>query len=329
MNSRLKKKRPDGQKKQDPKPANHSQKRKLYEALLSIYGFYHLEDFLFLKSDYFLKLCGAEAIDWIFNKSWLERDFLKAKTEQNGAFQMASPLDYKTNHYGELIFFSSHKFSQNQKIFLKKIAFFAASALYFIENKEKMENIKRQWGGAFDSFSQAFCITDNNLKIIRSNQSFQKISGRGKRERSSKSLFDVFPIPEKISTQEEGSWLTKEEKDGQQLFWEISFKPLFLKKEKIQALLFLIKNVTEEIRIEAKLSAQAKKRELGLIKGSIAHELNNPIAGVKALLSIIEKHISPREILIKDSLKEMQKAIDRCHQVIQHLLFVSQNSKKD
>ena len=328
MNSRSKKKGLDSKKKQANKTAGHSQRKKLYEALLSVYNFYHLEDFLVLKSKYFLKLCGASSIDWNFNKSWLERDFFKTKPEKSWPFQMLCPLNYKTNHYGELIFFSSHKFSKSQQSFLKKITFFAASALYFIENKEKMENIKKQWGGAFDSFSQAFCITDKNLKIIRANQSFQKISDRATMNLSSKNLFDVFPIPVKMPRQEEGSWLAKEEKAGQQLYWEISFKPLFLKKEKIQALLFLIKNVTEEIRIEAKLSAQAKKRELGLIKGSIAHELNNPIAGVKALLNIIEKQVSPRKILIKDSLKEMQKAIDRCHQVIQHLLFVSQNPKK-
>ena len=191
-----------------------------------------------------------------------------------------------------------------------------------------MENINRQWGWAFDSFSQAFCITDENFKIIRANQSFQKMSCTTKMDLSNKNLFEIFPTSIKMPkpAEQEGSWLAKGEKGGQKFCWEISFKPLFLKREKIQALLFLIKNVTDEIEIEEKLSAQAKEREIGLIKGSIAHELNNPIAGIKTLLNVIEKQISPRKVSIRESLREMQRATNRCCQIVEHLLFVSQNS---
>ena len=305
-------------------------RKKLYEALLHFYNFHQLKDFLFLKSEHFLKLCEINGLDWNFTTSWLNKGFLKIQSKKTWPFQLACPLNCKTNHYGELIFFSSQRFSQSQKSFLKKIAFFSASTLHFLENKEKMENIKQQWGGAFDSFSQAFCITDKNFKIIRTNQSFEKISSTTKTKLFGKKLPEVFPFPLKMPKQEEqeGSWMVKGERGGCKLCWEISFKTLFLRKENIRALLFLIKDLTEEMEIEEKLSAQAKERELGLIKGSIAHELNNPIAGIKALLSVIEKQISPRKALIKDSLLEMQKAVDRCHRIIKHLLFVSRHSGK-
>ena len=317
-------------KKRTNKTIEYPQREKLYSALLCMYKFHQIEDFLFLKSEYFLKLCEVNCIVWDFNKNGLKKDFLKASYKKSWPFQSSYPLNCKANNYGELIFFSSQKFSQCKKKFLKKIAFFTASALYFIENKKKMETIKHQWGGTFDSFSQAFCITDKNFKIIQTNQSFQKISNQTKPDLFAKSLFEVFPIPIKISKsdEQEGSWLVKEKKEEKNLCLEISFKPLFLKKEKIQALLFLIKDVTKEMEIEERLSAQAKERELGLIKGSIAHELNNPIAGVKALLDIIEKQISPNKTLVKDSLKEMQKAINICQQIVNQLLSIS-HSKED
>ena len=238
---------------------------------------------------------------------------------------MSFPLNCKTNDYGELIFFSSQKFLQSKKTLLKKVAFSVSSALYFIENKEKMENIKQQWSGAFDSFSQAFCITDKNFKIIRTNQAFQKMRGKTKTDLFAKDLFEVFPIPAEMlkSDEKKGSCLVKEEKEGKTLCWEISLKPLFLKEEKIQVLLFLIRDVTKEMEIEEKLSAQAKERELGLIKGSIAHELNNPIAGIKALIDVIEMQVSPNEVWIKDSLKEMQGAVNRCQKIVRDLLSVS------
>lgn len=306
------------------------QKKQLYSALLCIYKFYQLEDLQFLKSERFLKLCSINYIHWKFNKDWLKKDFLNSEIKQSWPFQISCPLDCKTNNYGELIFFSFQKFSQSKKSFLKKIAFFTASSLYYIENKQKMENIKQQWGGTFDSFSQAFCITDKNFKIIRANQSFQKISDKTKSDLFAKSLFEILPVPVQMPKQEEqeGSWLAKGEREGKKFCWEISFKPLFLKKENIQALLFLIKDVTEEMEIEERLSAQAKERELGLIKGSIAHELNNPIAGMKALLDIVEKRLPPDKSLEKNYLKEMQKAVNRCQEIISHLLSVSHSTER-
>ena len=68
---------------------------------------------------------------------------------------------------------------------------------------------------------------------------------------------------------------------------------------------------------------------MGFIKGSIAHELNNPIAGIKILLEIIDKRFPKKETLLIEPLKEMQRAVDRCHQVIHQLLLVSQKPKTD
>ncbi len=305
--------------------AKNLRREKLYSALLCIYKFSQLKDLLFLKSEYFLKLCEVGYIDWKFNKSLIDEDFFKSTNERGWPFQYSCPLTCRTNDYGELIFFSSHKFLQSRKVFLKKIAFFVSSAIYFVKNREKMENIKQHWGGAFDSFSQAFCITDKNFKIIRSNKSFQTISNKTKTELFAKNLFELFPIPDKIikSNEQTGSWLVKEEKGGRELCWEISLKPLFLKKEKMQVLLFLIKDVAKEIEIENKLSVQAKEREIGLIKGSIAHELNNPIAGIKALLGVMEQQMPPDKLFVRDSLKEMQIAINRCESVVKNLLAVS------
>ena len=132
------------QQKKTGKTTETLRKRKLYLALLCIYRFYKLRDLLFLKSESFLKLCEVSYIDWKFNKIWLRKDYLNSKIEEkNWPFQISFPLECKTNNYGELIFFSSQKFLQSKKKFLKKIAFFVSFSLYFIENKEKMENIKQ------------------------------------------------------------------------------------------------------------------------------------------------------------------------------------------
>ena len=303
-------------------------RERLYSAFLFINNLYSLEDLLHLKSKEFLKLCDVKAIAWDFSAQWLKTDFLMKKEKNLWPFQYKNPLLFKTKSYGEISFHSSQKFSQSKKNFLKKISSFFASTLYSIENKEKISHIKRQWVNTFDSFCQAFCITDKDFNIIRSNQAFQQLLQKDKKDCIRKNLFKIFPFsikkPEKI--EKEGSFLAYGEKNDTKIYWEVSFKTLYLRKENSKALLFLIKNVSEEMKIESQLSNQAKEQELGLIKGSLAHELNNPIAGMKALLAVIEKEAPSNQNSIKESLKDMQKAIDTCHQVVQNLLLASKKS---
>ena len=300
-------------------------RKNLYTALLFINNLYKLEDLLLLKQEEFLKICEVQAIDWSFSPQWLKTD-LPLKTEKNlWPFQYTNSLIFKTKNYGELTFYSSQKFSQSKKKFLKKISSFLAVILYSIEDKEKVSNIKKQWVETFDSFYQAFCITDKNFNIIHANQAFQQLFQRNKKDLLCKNLFKIFPFPIKHleNIEREGSLLAQGENNNKKIYWEVSFKTLYLKKENSKVLLFLIKNVSKEMEISAQLSQRAKEQEIGLIKASLAHELNNPIAGIKALLTVIEKEAPSTESSIKEALNEMQTAMDTCHQVVQDLLFAS------
>ena len=302
-------------------------REKLYSAFLFINNLYDLKDILSLKSKEFLKLCEVQAIDWHFEAQWLKADFLMKKEKQNWPFQYTTSLIFKTENYGDFSFYSSQKITQRKKNFLKKISSFITSTLYSIENKEKISHIKQQWVNTFDSFFQAFCITDKDFKIIHSNQAFQQLFQTNKKC-IHVNLFKIFPflIKKPEALEKEGSFLAQGEKNNKKIYWEVSFKTLYLKKESSKALLFLIKDITEEMKIESQLSNQAKEQELGLIKGSLAHELNNPIAGIKALLSVIENAVPQNQHSTKESLKDMQKSMDTCHQVVQSLLLASKKN---
>ena len=246
------------------------------------------------------------------------------------------PLKRENSFYGNLLFFSSQGFSKGKKTFCETIAFYSSCALYFIEKSEKAKAVGRDWGGAFDSFSQAFCITDENFHVILFNRSFQKL-GENTKDLIGKNFFQFLSIPPNIP-EKESVWLVKrkgdkadQRKDDQgkddqgkdEFCLEISRKSLFLKRDKIQTFLFLVKDVTQERKLEDQLSHQAKERELGLIKAGIAHELNNPLSGIKILLNIMERKLSSHSPLCKDSLREMNEAVDRCSSLISDLLSVS------
>ena len=298
----------------------------LYQTLIFIYKIDSLKDLPLLQSKDFFDLCGVSYLDFHFTSDALNQVFLKPEAKTLYPFQFSQVLCFKDVCYGEVTFYSHKKILKDRQAFLKQAALSLSSCFRFIENNQKASRIKKQWAEVFHSFSQAFCVTNEAFQIIRCNQAFEKLFCKKKKDLASQSLFQLFPFPVKTPPfffEKPSSFIAQAEKEGRKIYWEIACKNLYLQKEQTRILLFLIKDVSQEMEISAKISAQSKEQEVGWMKGSLAHELNNPITGIKILLSVMEKELSDSDTDILKDLTAMQKSIDECYKVIQNLLSVS------
>ncbi|MBC6415120.1 MAG: PAS domain-containing protein [Bdellovibrionales bacterium] len=300
-----------------------TEKQKLYQALLYTYQIHSLQDLLLLQKKEFLDLCGISHLDFHFIKDNFKKEFFSLK-QKIYPFQYIQNLEFKGFCYGKIEFYSHKKILKSKKTFLNSIVLSLSSSLYFIDRNQNFQTIKKQWRNIFNSFSQAFCITNEKFEIIRCNQAFEKLFCKKKEDLFFKNLFQQFPFPLKIPPfffKKPSSFIARSKKENQPVYWEISCEKIYLQTEHIQIFLFLVKDISQEIKWEAKISAQSQEQEIGWMKGSLAHELNNPIAGIKILLSVIEREVSDENIL--QNLSEMQKSIDSCHKVVQDLLLAS------
>jgi len=107
--------------------------------------------------------------------------------------------------------------------------------------------------------------------------------------------------------------------DGQEKVFEISLQKVLQNPEN-EIQLVILRDITEQIKIEHKIAQSAKSAELGIISSSIAHELNNPIAGIHALLQTLQ--IQKQDADLNKDLKEMFMAIQRCSHIINQLLNI-------
>ena len=71
---------------------------------------------------------------------------------------------------------------------------------------------------------------------------------------------------------------------------------------------------------ESRKATKSKLEELGIISGSIAHELNNPLAGMKILLELLEDEKEISESHVSKDLKVLKKSIESCTHTVQELL---------
>lgn len=327
---------------------------RLYKAFQTICRFSRPEDLFDLQKKDFLQLCEVTQTHWKLKGPLFKDNPVlingatpsATNTEEGAADKVAvgsstsSPssksgtlshrfemdLACKGRMYGQLIFISSGKIFRKQKSFLSRVGNMVASSLSFMEDTKKLEISKDQWDLVFDSFYRALCITDDKFQMLRTNKAFRQLTGRKKTEIAGKNVFSVFPIPisPPPSHQKEATWIARSPSGYSSLSLEFSMKTVFLTNERLTVRLLLVKDVTEEIKMERQISSQARSRELGLIKSSMAHELNNPIAGMKALLTVIESGLS--DTSEKHLLGDMHSAVNRCQEIITRLLSAASRS---
>ena len=298
----------------------------MHPALETLYQIQSLEELKLLKKESFLKSCAISDLSLHLkgNQTLDKLDQSLSQKDLPSLFQHSQALCYQTQSYGSIVFYSHKNFSKNKKTFLEKLSHSLSITLFFIQENQKTNGIKNQWKDIFNSFPQAFCVTNETFQIIRCNQAFQKLFAKSKKDIFFQNLFQLFPVPVKIPKtfkKKPSSFIARGEEEH--VYWKMVCQKLFLKGESHESFLFLITDISKEIGLEAQISSQSKNQEIGLMKGSLAHELNNPITGIKLLISIIENEIPDSEKEIREHLKEMQKSITNCQNVIQSLLSAS------
>lgn len=108
------------------------------------------------------------------------------------------------------------------------------------------------------------------------------------------------------------------------------------KLRKKQREVIILKNELEQTNTELKetqatLIHAEKMTSLGQIAASVAHEVNNPLAGVLIYIRLLLKNITEKknvdEDVFKDRLKTMEKEIERSSRIIKNLLDFSRHQE--
>lgn len=84
--------------------------------------------------------------------------------------------------------------------------------------------------------------------------------------------------------------------------------------------IYLFQAITDQID-----ASGHNNEELGIICSSLAHELNNPIAGILASLTVIE--LEDEEGKLQGQMEEMKKGVYRCKQLVETFLGFSKSQK--
>jgi PAS domain S-box-containing protein len=168
-----------------------------------------------------------------------------------------------------------------------------------ISQRKKMESLvlqsKLEWEDTFDTITDMITIHDRDFNITRANKSAEKILGLPFLENTQAKCYRYYhgmdsppeecPSCECFVTGEPATFEMYE--PHLDMFLEIRAMPRFDDQRRISGVIHVIRDITERKRVDVALQRAEQLKMVGEWAAGLAHEIKNPLAGVKGSVQVL------------------------------------------
>jgi two-component system NtrC family sensor kinase len=185
-----------------------------------------------------------------------------------------------------------------------------------------------QWESTFDGIKDPIAIVDIDYSVVRSNRQFPK----GTYEKTCYKSFAEnespcrgCPMASALAT---GMAQRGQIKRGQRIYDVYSY-PIRLQGDAVSTnVINHYVDVTAARDLHGRVVQSEKIAAIGLLAGNIAHELNNPLTGIRSLAQVLLSEI-PKGERVHDDVVEVEQAAARSQKIIENLLGFSKAGSAD
>lgn len=198
------------------------------------------------------------------------------------------------------------------------------------ERTTQLEVAKKEWETTFDTINEPLVLLNPDYEILRANLSFARTVSKDIRDVLKNKCYKLLmgrdkpceecPLANTFASQESGV-LELRHKDAAPIYQLRSFLMSLEPPQVVHA----YRDVTEETYMRQKLMQSEKLNSLGLLAGRVAHEINNPLAGILANVQLLLMDFSSEDET-HDSLKDIEIAAQRCRKIVRDLLDFSRQN---
>lgn len=196
---------------------------------------------------------------------------------------------------------------------------------------------KKAWEATFDAILDPVLVVTRDYRISRANLAAAASAGRDVRELIGKPCYEVFakrdkPCPGCTMLESLETGHPKRERilpySDQRAFVVGSFPIRDYDGKGSSLAVVQYQDVSAIRKLEAQLLQSEKMAALGLFASGIAHDINNPLAGVLAFAQLAMQGLEPETQLYQD-LQEIESSALRCKKILEDLLEMARPSGRN
>lgn len=176
-----------------------------------------------------------------------------------------------------------------------------------------------RWEKTFDNLQSPVSIIDREFNVLRSNREFSKGPRKGH-------CFEIFagngkpcegcPVGMVLQTGNAKRGIIQV---GQNVYQVQSYPIRLAPDGPITNIVSFYENITRYRELRRKVLQSEKMSAIGLLAGNVAHELNNPLTGIRSLAQVLRTQVPAGSSEASD-LEEIEKAAARSQKIIRNLL---------
>ncbi|MDZ7290363.1 MAG: ATP-binding protein [candidate division KSB1 bacterium] len=193
-----------------------------------------------------------------------------------------------------------------------------------------------------DSVEDGLLVIDRHLRVLMANRNFLKRFAKTKSEVIEQPCYAVLRAgakacilcgdgcPSRVAFDTGRAAETTaiiESDDGQKQIIHIHSSPVFDQSGQVYQAIEVIRDITENKRLEAQLAKTEKEAAIGRIAAGLAHEINNPMAAISTCVEGLQRRIADwkevangqREEII-EYLEIIKQSAYRCKAIAENLL---------
>lgn len=294
--------------------------RSLLEALFAIQRAYSVTE---IENNLHKALSSSLKLSWVRIKFQSQNDNI----EQIQALEFSTfstDLILENKKLGKIIFArpKALPFSDEDQKFLVQISQAISLAMDRLNQLEKSEFLKQQWKSTFDAILEPVALIRADYELIDFNRSFSQAAFKKQKGKCYSILFNRKTKCENCTLGTTFQLPPAKVANNQEVLYEVSSH-----QQSGNTFVNTYRNIEDQKRVERQILESSKMAELGTIGSSIAHELNNPLAGLITFLQLIKSDLNGGEPYYNDII-EMQNAANKCKDIIQNLLSFTRKSSK-
>ncbi|RMG66682.1 MAG: PAS domain-containing sensor histidine kinase [Calditrichaeota bacterium] len=235
---------------------------------------------------------------------------------------------------------------ETQKILLERLGTVYAMGELILEaghkpspaaGKREQTTLEAAFQSLFGALPLGALVVDHQYRILYTNPAAQAILVPSYRHLIGLSLEELFP--QSAFRQIDNRWKAPEAdpativleyrgSQGELLALEATFSPLRLQNGSRVGWLILLRDVTAQRALELEKQRSERLASMGVMISGIAHEIRNPLAGIKAIAQAFQDELSPENYL-HEYVRRIVRQVDRLDEMLRSLFSYARPPKPE